>query len=121
MHSCPFDHRHLVPIPAGATREFFQLQTRRQFFGRMATGLGGAALTALAGNALLTPAARAASALGRGVGPLPHVAPKAKRAIYLFMGGAPSQVDMFDYKPQIADQFDKDLPPSVLGTGQKNA
>src|SRR6187551_1811013 len=103
MSSCPFDPRHLVSIPAGATREFFQNQTRRQFFGRMATGLGGAALATLAGNALTAPFARAATQglLPRGAERLPHLVPKAKRAIYLFMGGAPSQVDMFDYKPQI--------------------
>ena len=44
---------------------------------------------------------------------LPHFAPKAKRAIYLFMAGAPSQMDMFDYKPKMNGFFDKDLPASV--------
>ena len=117
-HDCPLDSRHVVPIPVNATRDYFHLQTRRRFFGRLATGLGGAALSALAGQALLSPFARAATAGGPR---LPHMAPKAKRAIYLFMGGAPSQVDMFDYKPQIAGMFDQDLPPSVLGSGQRNA
>jgi hypothetical protein len=123
MQDCPFDSRHVVAIPGSATREYFQLQSRRQFFGRLAGGLGGAALTALAGNPLLGAfaKARAEGLLPHGAERLPHMAPKAKRAIYLFMGGAPSQVDMFDYKPQIAGLFDKDLPPSVLGTGQRNA
>src|SRR3954465_3165456 len=118
----PCDSRHLIPIPPGATAEYFHLQTRRQFFGRMAKGLGGAALASLGGNALLggLSSARAATLSGGGLG-VPHVAPKAKRAIFLFMGGAPSQIDMFDYKPQIANQYDKDLPASVLGSGQKNA
>ena len=40
-------------------------------------------------------------------------AAKAKRAIYLFMSGAPSQMDMYDYKPMMAKMFDKDLPDSV--------
>jgi hypothetical protein len=48
-----------------------------------------------------------------GLPELPHFAPKAKRAIYLFMAGAPSQMDLFDYKPKLADWYDKDLPESV--------
>ncbi len=47
---------------------------------------------------------------------LPHFAPKAKRVIYLYMEGAPSQVDTFDYKPLLADQFNKDLPDSIRGS-----
>lgn len=43
------------------------------------------------------------------------MAPKAKRVIYLFQNGAPSQLDLFDYKPGLMDQFDKDLPESVRG------
>ena len=44
---------------------------------------------------------------------LPHFAPKAKRAIYLFMNGGPSQMDLFDYKPAMGAMFDKDLPDSI--------
>ena len=51
-----------------------------------------------------------------GLPALPHFAPKAKRVIYLYMEGAPSQLDTFDYKPELAAQFNKDLPPSVRGT-----
>jgi hypothetical protein len=47
---------------------------------------------------------------------LPHFAPKAKRVIYLYMEGAPSQLDTFDHKPGLAAQFNKDLPPTVRGT-----
>lgn len=43
----------------------------------------------------------------------PHFAPKAKRLIYLHMNGAPSQLDLFDHKPQLQDYFDKDLPDSI--------
>jgi hypothetical protein len=43
----------------------------------------------------------------------PHFAPKAKRAIYLFMAGAPSQFETFDYKPKLAEMFNQDLPESV--------
>ncbi len=44
---------------------------------------------------------------------LPHFPPKAKRAIYLFMNGGPSQMDLFDYKPKMEPMFDKDLPDSI--------
>ena len=44
---------------------------------------------------------------------LPHFPPKAKRAIYLFMNGGPSQMDLFDYKPKMDALFDKDLPDSI--------
>lgn len=123
MSHLPFDERHFTLIPRGATPEYFRAQTRRQFFGHMAKGLGGAALAAMMNNSL-----SGALSLGSSTSPqlvtrrpLPHMAPKAKRAIYLFMGGAPSQMDMFDYKPQIADKYDADLPPSILGAGQRNA
>jgi hypothetical protein len=46
---------------------------------------------------------------------LPHFAPKAKRAIYLFMAGAPSQIETWDHKPQLKARFDQDLPESVRG------
>jgi hypothetical protein len=49
---------------------------------------------------------------------LPHFAPKAKRVIYLFQGGGPSQLDLFDYKPQLAGRQGTDLPDSIRGTRQ---
>ena len=47
---------------------------------------------------------------------LPNFPPSAKRAIYLFMSGAPPQMDMWDYKPGLAALYDKDLPDSVRGS-----
>ncbi len=44
---------------------------------------------------------------------MPHFPPKAKSIIYLHMNGGPSQIDMWDYKPELSDQFDKDLPDSI--------
>src|SRR5207302_2297697 len=85
--------------------------TRRHFFGRTALGLGGAALASM-----LPPALRAGEAKAKAVGglpELPHFAPKAKRAIYLFMNEGPSQMDLFDYKPKMDELFDKDLPESI--------
>lgn len=79
---------------------------RRQFFGRCATGIGTAALASVLNQ----------NAFGQG-DPLapkaPHFAPKAKRVIYLFQSGAPSQLDLFDYKPTMQAMFDKDLPDSI--------
>jgi Protein of unknown function (DUF1501) len=73
-------------------------------------GLGGLGATAL--SALLAGESRADTPSG------PHFAPKARRAIWLFMGGGPSQLDLFDYKPGLAERFNQDLPASVLN-GQR--
>jgi len=90
--------------------------TRRQFFGRSATGIGAAALASLLNPNLFAAEASktdAGSAGYKGVLGRTHFKPSAKRVIYLFMSGAPSQLDMFDYKPKMGDLFDKDLPDSV--------
>ncbi|RLT16256.1 MAG: DUF1501 domain-containing protein [Planctomycetota bacterium] len=82
----------------------FLEMTRRQFLGRTSTGIGAAALASL-----LNPQISAA----QGVAGLPHFAPKAKRVIWLTQAGAPSQLDLFDYKPGLRSQYNKDLPNSV--------
>src|SRR5436309_325533 len=87
-------------------------ETRRQFFARGARGLGVAALATVLGEDLKAAPPANAQAVG-GQSGLPHFAPRAKRAIYLHMVGAPPQMDLFDYKPQMARSFDKDLPDSV--------
>ena len=94
--------------------EHLELQTRRHFFGQAGLGLGSAALASMTAKDVLA-APNAASALhkGRGLPGLPHFAPKAKRAIWLFMAGAPSQIDLLDYKPKLREMYDKDLPESV--------
>src|SRR5438445_11560120 len=86
--------------------------TRRQFFGATGVRLGGAALALLA----KPQAARAEAEVARVHPPLPgfpHHIPKAKAVIYLHTNGAPSQLDLLDYKPKLVDQFNKDLPDSV--------
>ena len=90
--------------------QHFQEVTGRHVFRRGALGVGTAALASMLPSQPLS--AAAAPTLG-GLPELPHFAPKAKRAIYLFMAGAPSQIDMFDYKPKMADWYDKDLPESI--------
>jgi hypothetical protein len=89
--------------------------SRRDFFGKFAMGVGGFALMNMlqrnAGAATLPP-------LGspfRGILEKPHFAPKAKRIIYLFMAGGPSQHDLFDYKPLLNQMNGQDLPESVRG------
>ena len=84
--------------------------TRRGFFRRSALGLGTAALTTLLRD---DTALAATSPSTGGLADLPHFAPRAKRALYLFMAGAPSQLDLFDYKPKMDGYFDVDLPESV--------
>jgi hypothetical protein len=92
------------------------LLTRRHFFGLASAGIGAAALATLLGEDLqaATGSGSAADASGRlGLPGLPHFAPKAKRVIYLFQSGAPSQMDLFDYKPQLQKLRGTDLPDSV--------
>ncbi len=83
--------------------------TRRELFGRSAPGLGAAALSSLLGRDLF--------ASGDAPRPaLPHFAPKAKRVIYLFMNGAPTHVDLFDWKPALAAGHGKPVPQDYLGS-----
>ncbi len=83
------------------------MMNRREFLGQGALGLGGAALGTLL--------ARDAEAVG-GLPGLPHFAPKAKRIIYLFMNGAPTHVDLFDWKPALKAGHGKPVPQDYLGT-----
>ena len=94
-------------------QEYLKLETRRQFFGKCASGLGGMALASLLPNAVVNALESQAKPRFGGLPELPHFAPKAKRAIYLFMSGAPSQLDLYDYKPNMGKWFDTDLPESV--------
>src|SRR5438552_3929341 len=89
----------------------FQMN-RRDFFGRFGFGLGGAALFGLLNRDLAAAPATAPNAF-RGILDHPHFPPKAKRVIYLFMSGGPSQHDLFDYKPLLNQMNGQDLPASV--------
>src|SRR3954471_17286348 len=92
-------------------REKSLLMTRRHFFGRGAMGIGAAALGSLLNPNLLSAFADE-TAGGRVLGKT-DFAPKAKRVIYLFMAGGPSQIDMFDYKPGLEKLHNTELPASV--------
>src|SRR5437868_3599149 len=93
-------------------KELQLLVTRRQFFGRTACGLGTAALASLLNERLFAADTDASQRIG-GALPACHLAPKAKRIIYLFMSGGPSHIDLFDYKPKLKDYHGKELPGSV--------
>ncbi|MEP7361635.1 MAG: DUF1501 domain-containing protein [Acidobacteriota bacterium] len=77
--------------------------TRRHFFSSTGFGIGGAALTSLLNAETSTGSLRA-----------PHFAPRAKSVIFLFMAGGPSQVDMFDHKPKLAEMDGQPVPLGLI-------
>lgn len=92
--------------------------TRRWFFKQCGVGLGTIALGSLLNQKSL---GATKPGLRNPLAPkAPHFAPKAKRVIYLFMAGAPSHLDLFDYKPQLA-KFSGTLPPPELLKGYRAA
>ena len=93
--------------------ELHTQHTRRAFLGRGTLGLGGIAL-----GSLLNAQAAKRNAIG-GQADLPHFAPKAKRVIYLFQSGGPSQMDLFDYKPHLAKRFGEEVPESIYPAERK--
>ena len=105
----------LPHVPASLKREWLALETRRHFLGRGVKALGAAGLASLFGRHAPDMLAAGAPAGGALPAHLPHYAPKAKRAIYLFMAGSPSQFETWDHKPVLQKMFDQDLPESVRG------
>src|SRR6516165_5083576 len=83
------------------------LMTRRHFFGRASVGPGIVALASLVNERLFAAPASADTSAP------PHVRPRARRVIYLFQSGAPSQMDLFDYKPALKDLRGTELPDSI--------
>lgn len=88
------------------------VSSRRELLARMGCGLGMTALHTL----MSQDAAQASSPVKEKA--FPNFAPKAKRVIFLFQAGGPSHLDLLDYKPQMKDRFNQDIPPSVFG-GQR--
>jgi hypothetical protein len=86
--------------------------TRRDFFGKFALGMGGIALSQLLPRSFGASATPGANPFA-GVLTQPHLAPRAKRIIYLFMAGGPSQLELFDYKPLLRERNGQELPESV--------
>jgi hypothetical protein len=82
--------------------------SRREFLNRFGLGLGGIALSQLLNPFALGTSTGITSPVGA-----PHLAPKARRIIYLFMAGGPSQLETFDYKPLLNERNGQELPDSV--------
>ncbi len=100
--------------------QYERLHSRRDFLARTAMGLGATAL-----GALINPSSLLASSPRdddnqriRGILDHPHFPPKAKRIIYMFQSGGPSQMELFDYKPLLNERHGEELPESVRG-GQR--
>jgi len=88
-------------------------KNRRHFLQKMGLGIGGLALGSILDPSGFGQNTSAAQMLQNGPVPLPHFAPKAKRIIYLFQSGGPSQLDLFDYKPKLNELRGQDLPESI--------
>ena len=95
--------------------------TRRHFFKECGIGLGKIALAGLLTDAFTRGARAGVTAPANPLLPRePHFAPKAKRVIHLFMAGAPSQLELFDYKPKLTQYEGKSIPPEII-KGQRYA
>ena len=90
--------------------------TRRHFFGRAGVGL--AALSTLFSSDLRGEVAVERNSTG-GMAGLPHFTPRARRVIYLFQSGGPSQIDLLDYKPELKDRFGEEVPKSIYPDDRK--
>lgn len=88
------------------------LSTRRQFFGRSAVGIGAGALATLINGAPGGGRALGSTGDSMGLAGFPQFAPRAKRVIYLFMNGAPTHADLFDFKPQMQKLHGQPMPDS---------
>ena len=93
-------------------KEFKLMMTRRTLFARASVGIGTAALASLLNPDLFAETAEIDPKTG-GLKGLPHFTPKAKRVIFLHQSGAPSQIELFDYKPQLDKLHATELPASV--------
>ena len=92
--------------------EFFEHKlniNRRHFLGKMSLGIGSIAL----GSLLVPDLFKSKGSLDQLPLGLTHFAPKAKRVIYLFQNGAPSQLESFDFKPMLRKMHGEDLPESI--------
>jgi hypothetical protein len=102
--------------------EYFQAQSRRQFLRGSGIGLGAVALSSLLRESTIAGVLEAGNKVGHprrsASNPLsarpPHFAPQAKNVIYLHMIGAPSQLDLFDFKPKLIEHDGQICPPELL-------
>jgi len=90
-----------------------RLLTRRRFLELSSTGIGTAALATLWRDDLVAQGTGTVPPSAGGLPGLPHIAPKAKRVIYLFQAGAPSQHELWEYKPKVVELSGTELPESI--------
>lgn len=105
-------------LQGGEFDELNKRLDRRTFLSKTSLGLGALALGGLMGGNTLFAGIKKTPTLGLSeeeaiLRALPHIAPKAKRVVYLFMSGGPSQFETFDHKPKLYDMLGHDLPPSI--------
>ena len=112
MHECERGTSRYDGNPVGITR--------RHFFRECGVGVGKIALASLLADSAAHAQRSPSSRIGDLTTPRFHYPPKAKRVIHLFMAGAPSQLDLFDYKPELTKYEGKPIPPSVI-MGQRYA
>ena len=101
------DHRPLTHSEQGAWD-----YSRRQFLGHAGISLATAAVATLGAGSLCGSDFSEKDRAG-GLEGVPHFLPRARRVIYLCQSGAPSQMDLYDYKPGLVDRFGKELPDSI--------
>src|SRR4051794_29503333 len=95
--------------------EILKTRTRRQLFKNCVSGIGAVALASLMNDNLFAAGANAAASSIDPLAPkLPHYAAKAKHVIFLHMAGAPSQLDLFDYKPKLIEFQGKPVPDEFI-------
>jgi hypothetical protein len=90
--------------------------TRRHFFRQSGFGIGGLALSSLLDDGAFAQTGQGSPAARR-----PHFAPKAKHVIYLFMAGAPTQLDLFDNKPALRQHDGEEIPAEFIPKGERFA
>lgn len=114
--SCDHEDHSAVHRPSSIVdREFYLNLSRRHFLSKASLGIGTAALASLLPGCTLSQK-RGLDLLGdSGILGKPHFASKAKRVIYLHQSGAPSQLDLWDHKPEVIKRHAQELPPSVRG------
>jgi len=102
-------------LPHDDMRDALRAVTRRHFFRQAGFGIGAAALSALLNRDLFAADLAGAAAAANPLAPRPPMFPaKAKSIIYLFMAGAPSQVDLLDYKPKLQELNGQHIPESMV-------
>ena len=108
---------HLPPKKMDIQDQIHDQLSRRNFLGQSGAGIGTLALASLLNpTGLFAGTNTSPGATAPGSEPVigkPHFPPKVKRVIYLFQSGAPSQLELFDYKPKLEAMFGQDLPESV--------